>query len=160
MCSITLECLSMGSFSSLVFCNTLAFWSHLSVTKKMKCCEYRSDGLLMFLPLFWFLGGLFWLVAELWAHHQHNSIFITLSSSSYFLKLILLTNLQLSLPVRLSEYTFINFVDLNIYFFVFELNPSLLLTIFPCLIFSLSECTECFLRVIVVRGAHHHRFVT
>jgi hypothetical protein len=33
--------LSILSISSLVKCNTLAYWAHSEVVKKMKCCEYN-----------------------------------------------------------------------------------------------------------------------
>jgi hypothetical protein len=37
-----LECSSLASLSSLVLCNTLTFWIHSKVTKKMKCCELNT----------------------------------------------------------------------------------------------------------------------
>jgi hypothetical protein len=34
-----LDCLSPASLSSLVKCNTVAFWANLQDAKKLKCCE-------------------------------------------------------------------------------------------------------------------------
>jgi hypothetical protein len=38
--SSKLECLSAANLSSVVQCNTLAYWGHSEVTKKIKFCEY------------------------------------------------------------------------------------------------------------------------
>ncbi len=35
-----LDYLSLASLSSLVLCNTLAYYAHSYVTKKIKCCEH------------------------------------------------------------------------------------------------------------------------
>jgi hypothetical protein len=35
-----LECLPLASISSLVKCNTLAYWAHSKVMKKLKCENY------------------------------------------------------------------------------------------------------------------------
>ncbi len=38
------ECFAAASFSSLVECNTLAYWAYSLVTTKVKFCEYDSWG--------------------------------------------------------------------------------------------------------------------
>ncbi len=38
-----LECLSLASLSSQVECNSLVYWVHSSVTKKMSCCDPGAE---------------------------------------------------------------------------------------------------------------------
>jgi hypothetical protein len=40
-----LKCLSLARLSSLTLGNTLAYWVHSSVTKKMNCSEYDPRSL-------------------------------------------------------------------------------------------------------------------
>jgi hypothetical protein len=37
-----LECYIALDWKGLPRTNTLAYWAHLKVTKKMKCCEFRG----------------------------------------------------------------------------------------------------------------------
>jgi hypothetical protein len=39
-----LECLSLASLSSQVLCDTLAYWAHPFIRKKMVCCEHTHRG--------------------------------------------------------------------------------------------------------------------
>ncbi len=76
-----LECLSLTSISSLVYCNSLAYWVHLYVTKTIKCFHFGPWFMIIWFFFIKTLSNIIsdWkvpknnLIPKFWRHdNQHN----------------------------------------------------------------------------------------
>jgi hypothetical protein len=79
-----LECLTLATLSSLGYFNTLAYWVHPNVVKKIKCCESGPN------------SRLFCLFLRSVHHHQ-------LTSQTFFSTSVFLSMTQLPAPCLLVK---------------------------------------------------------